>query len=173
MASNSPISHLARLLLFSLNSLACLAWEPGFTNPSCTELAPRPGQLRHPESPVVAITQNYSYSTDAEQNGKMISTLLRGNSCSNLLLDDDRFPFLLPLTPFHSSRSLLYFCLFRFLFISLLVFHLIVSRSSQKIAFKQRVHTLCNTQGNNTFPRILFQGILMAAFHISAFFQKS
>lgn len=116
MVNNSPVSLLAEFLDFSLNSLACLAQELGFTNPSCTELALGPRQLRHPESPVVAITQNYSYSIDTEQNGKMISTLLRGNSCSILLLEDDRFPFL------SSFQSVLSLYSFLSIFVSVLSF---------------------------------------------------
>lgn len=55
---SSSLSLLDGLLDICLNSLAGLAQEPGFTNLSCTNLAPEPRQLRHPESPVVAITQN-------------------------------------------------------------------------------------------------------------------
>lgn len=125
MANNLPICLLARLLDFSLNSLACLAWKPGFTNSSCIELALRPGHLRHPESPGVAITQNYSYNIDARSNGKMISTLLRVNSCNLLLLDDDRFPFLsLSRSLPFALLSLLWFCQFDVAFLSLLAFGL-------------------------------------------------
>lgn len=146
MVNNSPISLLAGLLDFSLNSLACLAGERGFTNPSCTKLPLGPRRLRHPESPVVAITQNYSYGVDAEQNGKTISTLLRGNSCSILLLEDDRFPFLshsIPLTfflfsifvsifSFTSSFFLCFLCLVVFIsaFLSLFLTHFILQSLS-------------------------------------------
>lgn len=123
MASNSPISVLAGLLDFSPNSLACLAREEGSTNPSWTELAFGPRRLRHPESPVVAITQNYSYSLDAERNGKTISALLRGNSCSTLLLEDDKFPFLssLSLSPSHFTFTSLFLSLY-LIFLSVLLF---------------------------------------------------
>lgn len=39
MVNNPAISVLARLLDFSLHSLACLARERGFTNPSWTEFS--------------------------------------------------------------------------------------------------------------------------------------
>lgn len=88
MVNNSPVSFLAGLLDFSLNLFGSEKWDlKKKKNPSCANLAFGPRQLYNPESLVVAITQNYSYKT--ELNGKMISTLLRGNSCNILLLVDD------------------------------------------------------------------------------------
>lgn len=192
MVNNSPISLLAGLLDFSLNSLACLAREPGFTNPSCTKLAFGPRRLRHPESLVVAITQSYSYSIDAEQNGKMISTLLRGNSCSVLLLEDDRFPLPSPshlyslfsifvsIFSFSFISSFSWFSLFRGPYFSLLLLltHYLFQISFSPFKHTQThtdVYTLLHTREpncGNTFPGILVQGILIGPFHISALWKK-
>lgn len=92
MVNNSPISPLAGLLDFGLNLSACLAPRSRIYKSFMHQLGFR---AKTATSPRIPSGGHYSklFIQDAELNGKMISTLPRGNSCSILLLEDDRFPF--------------------------------------------------------------------------------
>lgn len=155
-----------------------MAQETGFTNPSCTKLALKPRRLRHPDSLVVAITQKSSYSMEAEQNGKTVLTLLRGNSCNVLLLDDDRFPFLysspsnpptdslFPHFSFSSCLSLVFLCpVFVPAYIPFLhQFIVIIYVQNVSLPYSRSLAHPCTCEGTrdgNTFLGILAHGILM------------
>ena len=96
----------------------------------------------------------------------MISTLLRGNSCGILLLEDDRFPF--SLFPSLGLSSLtLYFCLFHFFFSFFLIlsvsFHLLLfpTRFLIPVSFHlphAHTHTHTHTHTHRRIHRITHKG---------------